>query len=133
MTKDYKGHILFVDEDLDTCELMEIILGRAGYRIISVCSVAEGKAQAQTRDFDLILLDWFLDDGTGIDLCKWIRRIDAQTPIYFYTGMSYPQDLQQAIEAGAQGYFIKPVEVDTLLRTIEQQLEGGPPREHPVL
>jgi two-component system, OmpR family, manganese sensing response regulator len=133
MTKDYKGHILFVDEDRDTCELMEIILGRAGYRIISVCSIAEGKQQAQTRDFDLILLDWFLEDGTGIDLCKWIRSNDERTPIFFYTGMTYPQELQQAIEAGAQGYFIKPVEVDNLLRTIEQQIEARSPRSSHIL
>jgi two-component system, NtrC family, response regulator AtoC len=123
MTKPIKGQILFVDEDTDTCDLMCTLLERAGYLTVTASSVTEGLQQAKTRTFDLILLDWFLEDGTGIDLCKGIRGIDAMTPIFFYTGVSFPQELKKALDAGAQGYFIKPVEIEGLLRTIEHQIQ----------
>jgi DNA-binding response OmpR family regulator len=125
MTELTKGKILFVDEDPDTRELMVILLERAGYRIVTVDSIAEGLQHAETRDFDLILLDWFLKDGTGIDLCRWIRGIDKETPIFFYTGVAYPHELKKAMEAGAQGYFIKPVDIDGLLQTLERQVHPG--------
>jgi DNA-binding response OmpR family regulator len=122
MNNEIKGQILFVDEDTDTCDLMYTLLERAGYHTVTASSVTEGLQHAETKAFDLILLDWFLKDGTGIDLCKWIRGIDEVTPIFFYTGVAFPHELKKALDAGAQGYFIKPVEIDGLLRTIEQQI-----------
>lgn len=123
MTRETKGQILFVDEDSDTRELVYTLLERAGYHTVTASSVTEGQRQAETKGFDLILLDWFLKDGTGIDLCRWIRGIDDETPIFFYTGVAFPQELKKALDAGAQGYFIKPVEIDSLLRTIENEVK----------
>jgi DNA-binding response OmpR family regulator len=123
MTNDTKGQILFVDSDTDTCDMMCMLLDRAGYLAVAVSTITEGFRHAKTRAFDLILLDWHLQDGTGIDLCKRVRGIDEITPIFFYTGVAYPQELKKALEAGAQGYFIKPVDVDSLLQTIDKQIQ----------
>jgi DNA-binding response OmpR family regulator len=132
MTQPIKGQILFVDEDTDTCDLMCTILKRAGYHTITASSVTEGLLYAKTKTFDLILLDWYLEDGTGIDLCKGIRGIDAVTPIFFYTGVSFPQELKKALDAGAQGYFIKPVEIEGLLRTIEKEIQASKGGDNPM-
>jgi DNA-binding response OmpR family regulator len=129
MTKPIKGQILFVDEDPDTCDLVSTLLYRAGYQTVTASSVTEGQQHAKTKTFDFILLDWFLKDGTGIDLCRWIRGIDEETPIFFYTGVSFPQELKKALDAGAQGYFIKPVEIDGLLLTIEKEIHYSKGRE----
>jgi OmpR-family two-component system manganese-sensing response regulator len=130
MTNDTKGHILFVDEDTDICDMMCTLLDRAGYQAVAVSSISEGFQYAKNRNFDLILLDWFLEDGTGIDLCKRIRHIDEQTPIFFYTGVAYPQELKKALEAGAQGYFIKPVDTAMLMQTMEKQIQQSKSRDN---
>jgi DNA-binding response OmpR family regulator len=125
MTDNPKGNILFVDGDPDTCDMMCILLERAGYQTVAVTSISEGFQHVENRKFDFILLDWYLTDGTGLDLCRWIRDIDEITPIFFYTGVAFPQELRKAIEAGAQGYFIKPVDIKMLVDTIDQQVIGS--------
>jgi DNA-binding response OmpR family regulator len=101
---------------------MQTAIDRASYQTIAVTNISEGFQHAKTRNFDLILLDWYMADGTGIDLCKWIRGIDEKTPIFFYTGVALPQELKKAMEAGAQGYFIKPVDIEMLIQTIDKQI-----------
>jgi DNA-binding response OmpR family regulator len=118
----FKGRILFLDDNDDTCELLDIILSQAGYEIVIGRSVAEGLQLTKSKSFDLILLDWFFTDGTGLELCRAIRQFDGQTPIFFYTGMAQEQAIRNALQAGAQGCFIKPVEMETLLETISYQV-----------
>lgn len=115
-----KGRILCVDDDRDTCELVTVLLGQAGYEVIQAQNIADGLTLARTQLFDLILLDWFLDDGTGIELCQMIRAFDSQTVILFYSGVAYSAEIKKAISAGAQGFLIKPVGTDELLETVSR-------------
>ena len=115
-----KGRILCVDDDKDTCEMVAFLLGLVGYEVIQALNIADGLTLARREHFDLILLDWFLDDGTGIELCKMIRAFDSQTVILFYSGVAYGAEIKKAISAGAQGFLIKPVGTDDLLETVSR-------------
>ena len=118
--KETKGRILFIDDDEDTCEMMRVLLGIEGYEAVPASGVSEGLSLAKTDSFDLILLDWHFEDGTGIELCRMIRAFDGEIPIFFYTGGAHESELKKALKAGAQGYFIKPVEVIDLMRTVSR-------------
>jgi CheY-like chemotaxis protein len=91
--------ILCVEDNSDVCELIAAIL--------TDCEVifAQGaKAAWETyasRKFSLIILDYHLADGDGLDLCERIRDKDLQTPIVFITGDDDLAD-QSIREAGAQ-------------------------------
>jgi DNA-binding response OmpR family regulator len=113
-----KGRILCVDDDRDTCEMVTVLLGQAGYEVQHALSVADGLTKARQDGFDLILLDWNFKDGTGLELCRQIRAFDSRTPILFYTGEIDDSAIRAALSAGAQGYLVKPVAVDSLLRAI---------------
>lgn len=113
-----KGRILCVDDDQDTCEMITVLLGQAGYEVQHGLSVADGLKNARQGGFDLILLDWGFEDGTGVDLCRQIRAFDDRTPILFYTGEVDDAAVEAALSAGAQGYLIKPVAVESLLQAI---------------
>jgi DNA-binding response OmpR family regulator len=117
-----RRRILFLDDNDDTCEMLNLILTQAGYEVVVGCSVAEGLRLIRDKQFDFILLDWFLSDGTGLDLCRAVRQFDGNTPIFFYTGMALEKHLHVAIQAGAQGCLVKPVEVETLLSTIADRV-----------
>jgi two-component system, OmpR family, copper resistance phosphate regulon response regulator CusR len=117
-----KGRVLFLDDNEDTRELLDIVLSEAGYEIVLGRSLAEGLQLVKSSSFDLILLDWYFNDGTGLDLCRTIRESDGQTPIFFYTGMAMDNHMRKALQAGAQGCFIKPVDMETLLETISAQI-----------
>jgi DNA-binding response OmpR family regulator len=117
-----RGRVLFIDDNEDTCEMVKLVLGQVGYEVAVGRSVMEGLHLVRAKRFDLILLDMYFDDGNGLDLCRKVREFDGATPIFFYTGMPQDQLLSAALEAGAQGCFIKPVEMDTLLQTLAAEI-----------
>lgn len=118
-----KAHILFVNDEPDICDLMRLLFDRVGYEAVIARNVEEGYALAQDSAFDLILIDWYFEDGTGIDLCRRIRAVNSHTPIFFYTAVAYQEKLREALESGAQGYFVKPVDTDKLFNTLSLYLK----------
>ena len=115
-----KGRILCVDDDRDTCEMITALLGYAGYEVSHACSVAEGLSLAKSGGFDLILLDWYFDDGTGIDLCRMIRTFDVNIPILFYSGVANESDIKRAMSFGAQGFLVKPLGTENIVETVSR-------------
>jgi DNA-binding response OmpR family regulator len=75
---------------------------------------------AATERFDAILLDNWMPELTGIELCRQIRTFDHVTPILFCSGAK--ADKREAISVGAQGYIGKPFDPDDLIRTIRAVL-----------
>lgn len=115
-----KGRILCADDDKDTCEMVTTLLGRAGYEVRQALSVGEALGLAQKGGFDLILLDWIFEDGTGIELCETIRSFDSKTAILFYSGIAYEAEIKKALHTGAQGFIVKPLGTETLVQTVSR-------------
>jgi DNA-binding response OmpR family regulator len=89
------------------------------YEVTTAGTCAEALQVAKTRLINLYLLDNWLPDGSGIELCKQIRKIDPNTPIIFYSAAAYDKDREEAIEAGAKVYLIKPVDISRLVEAIK--------------
>lgn len=68
--------------------------------------MADGLAKAMDGHFDLYLLDYYLPDGTGLELCHLIRAFDSNTPIFFCTHAS-SISMPQIEAARAQGLIRK--------------------------
>ena len=109
---------LCIDSDEQTCSVMATLLSELGYNLAHCTSLEEGLNLVRTRQFDLLLLDWQLKDGTGLELCQMIRTFNTETPILFYSDSGNESDIQKAMSVGAQGYVAKPVEVVNLLQII---------------
>jgi DNA-binding response OmpR family regulator len=112
--------ILCIDDDKDTCEMVTIMLGCAGYKVDHALTVAEGLSLARKGGFDLILLDWVFEDGSGLELCQMIRSFDKGTPILFYSGVAYEAEINKAMRVGAQGFLIKPLGTEHLLEAVSR-------------
>ena len=112
--------ILCVEDDLDSCEMLQVLL--SDYEVITANTVGEGLRLANAERFDLYLLDSRYPDGTGADLCRQLRRFDGQTPVLFHSGMDGESDINEAMRAGAQGYLVKPIAVDELQGSIKRLL-----------
>jgi Response regulators consisting of a CheY-like receiver domain and a winged-helix DNA-binding domain len=113
-----KGSILFVANHEDTCEMMRTVLRQAGYTVLTATTVTDGVWFAKKGGFDLILLDWYYQDGKGLELCQMIRFFDNDTPIFFYTGTDMEDGAKEIKKAGAQGCFIEPLSIKELLETV---------------
>jgi DNA-binding response OmpR family regulator len=102
-----KKRILFVEDNEETWELVEATLME--YKLTYARNFKEGLRIARRGYFDLYLLDNWLPDGSGVELCRAIRKFDPYTPILFYSATAFARDTGEAWRAGAQAYLVKPV------------------------
>src|SRR5215207_805713 len=100
--------VLYIEDHDDTRELVTLVLEQRSFEVVTGPTIQSGVALANSQEFDLYLLDSWLPDGSGLDLCREIREFDPATPILFYSAAAYEIDRDQAIQSGAQAYLIKP-------------------------
>ena len=111
-----KKRILFVEDDENIHELVQLTL--TGYRLVIARGFTDGLRLARQRYFDLYILDNWLPDGNGVDLCRHIRKFDPHTPVVFLSGAAYKSDAREALMAGAEIYITKPSDPDELERAV---------------
>jgi DNA-binding NtrC family response regulator len=117
-----KARILLVDDDPSITEAMKIILEARGYKVDTAHTGKEAIKKSETKIYNLALLDIRLPDMEGTKLLKAMRETSPKMVKIMLTG--YPQ-LQNAIEAlndGADAYFVKPADPAKLIKTIEEKL-----------
>ena len=125
-----KGHILCIDDDADTREMLTAVFKLNGYDVSATDSIAEGVALAIEYRFDLFLLDWVLKDGTGIELCNVLRSLEVTAPILFNTGRDLTREqMNEAKTAGAKGFLFKPININNILQTVSDFI-NQPKRVH---
>lgn len=114
--------ILYVDDDSDTCLLMSLLIEQSNenYAVSAVESVKKALDLINESAFDLYILDYRMPEMTGVELCRLIRQTDSETPIMIYSAMSRPDDRQNALNAGATAYFVKPNDLERLNETVTQ-------------
>lgn len=102
-------HVLLVENDqLDQNAFTRLVAKRQlPYEYVIADSVAAAIRQLQYRHFDIVLIDYMLDDGTGFDVLKSVPS-DMQT--IFITGTGSEEIAVEALRAGASDYLIKDVE-----------------------
>jgi two-component system OmpR family response regulator len=117
--------VLYIEDHEDTRELITIVLEQKSYEVVSGSTIKSGVALAGSQRFDLYLLDSWLPDGSGLDLCRQIREFDKATPIVFYSAAAYEIDRDQALQCGAQAYLIKPSAPSELCNVVTSLIESN--------
>ena len=118
--------VLYIEDHEDTRELVTLVLEQKSYEVVTGSTIESGVALANTQEFDLYLLDSWLPDGSGLDLCKQIRQFDQTTPIVFYSAAAYEMDKDLAMQSGAQAYLVKPSAPSELCSLVSSLIEGHP-------
>ena len=109
------GRILCTEDDADSRDLLVYILENEGYHVTVTGNSAHALAIAKREAFDLIVVDNWMPGLSGQELTTEIRKFNKSTPILFYSGAAYEADKQEARDAGAQGYLIKPTGISDLV------------------
>ena len=109
--------------------MMSVLLDHYGYEAVIAASVSDALERARSGGLALCILDHWLTESNGIELCEQIRAFDSRTPIMFYSGAGYTADIQKGLAAGAQAYLIKP-DFDQLKPTIDRLIDGADSTTH---
>ena len=101
--------ILIVEDDITYGMMLKTWLGKKGFRVNSVSSIARAQKHIESENVDLILSDLRLPDRDGIDLLKWLGEHSLRIPLIIMTGYADIQSAVQAMKLGACDYIAKPV------------------------
>ena len=118
--------ILLIEDNRDVARVMARNLGRAGYAVTTVHTVADAQVQLDQRRFALVCSDGVLPDGTALDVQRVYARARLDGPMLVCTGYAARPELLEAVERGAT-LLAKPFAAAQLLERVHELLH--PPIE----
>ncbi|HEY9070388.1 MAG TPA: response regulator [Candidatus Ozemobacteraceae bacterium] len=117
-----RKRILIVDDEEQILLLLKTILNVYGYDSIEVLSPKETFGKVKSERPDLIILDIAMPEMDGYQVCKQIKS-DPTTkdiPVVMITALALEQDRKFALEAGADGFILKPFDPRDVIAEIEK-------------
>jgi CheY-like chemotaxis protein/HPt (histidine-containing phosphotransfer) domain-containing protein len=123
-------HILLVEDNAINQKLATRLLEKEGYRVAVANNGLEGIAAYEKETFDLILMDMQMPEMNGYEAMASIREkersMGGHIPIIALTAHAMKGDRERCLEAGADAYVSKPINIAELLATIETVLPAQP-------
>jgi len=120
--------VLYIEDNPANLRLVTQLLGRIPN--VKICSAEEpflGLELAKTQNPDLILIDINLPGMDGYELLNILRKQDSsrETPVIAISANAMPRDIEKAKQAGFNQYITKPINVELLLQTVNEQMNKG--------
>ena len=117
--------ILIVDDEVDFTEFLKTALEERGYRAFEANNAVEGGLYLSSEKPDLIIMDIRMYGINGLEACKAIRRNPdtKHITIFVVSGMVSEEDTNRALDAGANQYFTKPLNLEKFLKAVEDALK----------
>lgn len=115
-------NIYYAEDDAGIAGTVKEFLEQQGYRVFLFSTIAAAKQAITDNCPALTLVDWNMPDGSGKELCGWIRRNRRELPVIFLTVRGESRDMIAGFENGADDYVVKPFELDVLLLRIQALL-----------
>ena len=123
--------LLVVEDERRLAERLGAGLREEGFAVDVAANLGNARDRAIESEYDVIVLDLKLPDGSGLDLLKEWRNEKLATPIIALTALDRLEDKIAGLDAGADDYLAKPFEFDELLARIRALLRrrATPPRD----
>jgi two-component system, OmpR family, KDP operon response regulator KdpE len=126
-------HVLVVDDEPQILRALGVILRNAGYDVDTAATKSEALDAVAVRPPDALVLDLVLPDGSGVDVCREVRRW-SQLPIVVLSAVGDEREKVRALDAGADDYITKPFGTEELLARLRAVLRRvGDERDEPVV
>ncbi len=125
--------ILLVEDDVRLADTLAEALTDQRYIVDVVTDGEAGWNQAKMLDYDLLLLDVMLPELDGISLCHRLRSHNYSMPVLMLTARDTVSDKITGLDAGADDYVVKPVDLQELFARIRALLRRGHASSPPIL
>ncbi len=125
-------HILVVDDDREIRTLLGRYLDGQGFRVSVAADRRECEQKLGAGQFDLVVLDVMLPDGSGLDICRSLRDRKPHIPVILLTALKEDVDRIIGLELGADDYLGKPFNPRELTARIRAVLRRAAPEEAPA-
>ena len=115
-------HIFFVEDDLSLINGLSFAIKKQGYELTIARTSVEAEQLWAKGNYDLIILDVTLPDGSGFDLCQKIRE-SSKVPIMFLTAADEETDIIMGLDIGGDDYMTKPFSPSELVARVKAHME----------
>ena len=117
--------ILIVEDEATLNKTIAEGLTEFGYQTDSSESFKDAEYYIGIRNYDLVLTDWMLPDGNGIDLINIVKQRSPHTAVVIISAKDDKQSEIKSLQAGADDYIKKPFDFDVLVARLEARLRFG--------
>ena len=117
--------ILIIEDEVTLNKMLAEGLKEFGYQSDVVETLKDGEYYLDIRNYDLILVDWMLPDGNGIDLIQTVKQNSPKTVVIILSARDDEDSEIEALRAGADDYIRKPFNFDVLIARVEARLRFG--------
>lgn len=118
--------LLLVEDDRKLSSVLTRGFREQHLDVVHVSTFADGSRQLSSAEFDVVVLDVMLPDGSGFELCSLARRLGLTTPILMLTARDAVEDRVRGLEGGADDYLTKPFAFPELVARV-RALARRPP------
>ena len=109
-------NILLAEDDSKLGELIGYMLKKkAEYKVEWVQEGEDAYYYAVNSHYDVVILDWMMPNGSGVEVCRSLRKHGYSGAILMLTAKDTVQDRIEGLDSGADDYLVKPFEIDELL------------------
>ena len=120
--------ILFVDDEAGIRTTLQVILEQHGFEVTTAATVPEALEHLNHATFDVLLSDLNIGQpGDGFTVVSAMRRVQPEAATFILTGYPDFDTALQAIRSQVDDYLLKPTDVPTLIRTIQQRVDNRQP------
>ena len=126
MKKNAKQHfLLVVDDDRGMRDTLLDILEARGYRVGVASDGVEALEAVKSEAHDLVLMDIAMPRMNGVEALRELKRIDGQTIVIMMTAYAVQDLIEEALREGVYEVVYKPLDVDEVLKLVDQAINGG--------
>ncbi len=118
-----KGQVLIVDDEQETCDLLEMALVRHGFKVTTSTAANRALELVATQDFDVVLTDLSMPEMSGLDLCERVLGTRPNMPVVVITGQGSLETAIGAIRVGAYDFITKPVDPKLLYLSVSRAIQ----------
>jgi two-component system response regulator RegX3 len=121
-------HIALLEDDPDQRALLQLWLQASGHDCVGWDNLATFKDGFPRSHFDVLLLDWMLPDGSGLDALSWARQtVGWNVAVVVLTARDDETTVIQALQAGADDFVVKPAKQLELLARLTTAVRRSSP------
>ncbi|AWV33860.1 response regulator transcription factor [Paenibacillus sp. FSL H7-0716] len=115
-------NILVVEDDKHVRRLLEAVLKREGYDVVTAEDGVKALEVLDSQHIDLIILDIMMPNMDGYEFAKEVRDADSLVPILMATAKQQPEDKKKGFRIGTDDYMTKPIDTEEMLLRIQALL-----------
>jgi len=121
--------ILIIEDEITLNRTLQEGLTDFGYQVDAAENYKDAEYFIDIRNYDLVLTDWMLPDGDGIELCKIVKNRSSRTAVVILSARDDKDSVFDGFNCGCDDYIKKPFDIDELLARVKATLK----RKNPTL